>query len=107
MSNATRELRKMKAAFPNAKHATKEEILAFGVRFLRDYSLKLADELEKFKLAVELQGTLKGNSNTPVNQRLGIELRQGLIDTLERFAEEVFVMGCMQATEKADNGNQD
>lgn len=101
----TRQLKQLKASFPNAKTATKEEILAFGVRFIRDYKARLEQELDQFKTAAELHNTLQGLSESPKNLRLGIELRQGLIETLDRLSNEVFVLGCMDAGKVEENGS--
>lgn len=102
-SNKTRELKQLKASFPHAKTATKEEILAFGVKFLRDYKARLMQELDGFKTAAELHTTLQGLAESPKNLRLGIELRQGLVDTLDRLADEV--SGCMNAGKGEDDGS--
>ena len=87
--NQTRKLKELKASFPNAKTATDEEVLAFGAQFVKDYAARLTQELDQFQMAVELRKGLGGFTETPKNQALGLALRQGLINTLERLAELV------------------
>lgn len=83
---STRELKKLKAAFPHAKLATDEEILAFGTKFVRDYRVRMQGELEQFKTMVDLVANRDGEAIPPKQLKLAVELRQGLIDTLERLA---------------------
>ncbi len=86
MSEKTKDLRKLKASFPNAALATDEEIFSFGATFIHDYTNRMRQELETFKTAAELVANASGQPIPPKQLKLSIELRQGLIDTLSRLS---------------------
>ena len=86
MSNDEEQIKRLKASFPNAVTATDEEILAFGAKFVHDYRLRMIRELDDFKTATELGASLAGAPDIPEGYKLAIQLRAGLIDTLERLS---------------------
>lgn len=86
MSEKTKDLRRLKAAFPNAVLATDEEVFSFGATFVHDYTNRMRHELETFKTAADLTAQLSGQPVPPRQLKLSLELRQGLIDTLSRLS---------------------